>query len=505
LTAVALQAAEGGSLQMLGLVETLLAGELDQKTGRFRAAKVTILFDLADCTKFRYRIANPKMGGYFSRRLNATEAAAEDDGVCALTGQRAPLQAGPMPKPLLPVLGPTVLMSMNPDTPCQRRYRRIGNDVFPAGRETVSDLNAALVQLTKPDRKGKNWMPVPGITKKKSNLLLVYLESSPLLAHRIAELFSGADQSDELYSKLCEEVCKALQARAASDSDLLHVLVLNKIDPGRVQVELNEAFTAEQVIRGSEEWRQGARNRPVLTLQNEDYVPSPTDVMRCLQMKWERGGATHADAPGCRLTEVFDVLVTGRSGSGESAALLLGMTLRRSSALLAAIGHATHRGGKEAWKNFSRDVGRNPVIAASLLGITLNKLGYKKETYMQDPAFLVGRFLSLADTLHAEYSKEVRKDLPPQLLGNALIPTAIGDPSKGIARMGRLRVYQAWAKKSGTALARWSCGEMGKIAAEVAAKLPKRRLNDAEQAQLLLGYLARAEKEETAIAEGVNQ
>lgn len=55
---------------------------------------------------------------------------------------------------------------------------------------------------------------------------------------------------------------------------------------------------------------------------------------------------------------------------------------------------------------------------------------------MQEPAFLIGRFLSLADTLHAEYSRSVRKgDMPPQLLGNALIPTAISDPNKGLARM----------------------------------------------------------------------
>ena len=114
---------------------------------------------------------------------------------------------------------------------------------------------------------------------------------------------------------------------------------------------------------------------------------------------------------------------------------------------------------------------------------------------MAEPGFLLGRFLSLADTLHAEYSKEVRKDIPPQLLGNALIPTAISSPAKGLARMlERIRVYQAWARKSGTPLGRWSCGEMGKIANEVAPQLPDRRLNEAEQAQLLLGYLARSEK-----------
>jgi hypothetical protein len=116
--------------------------------------------------------------------------------------------------------------------------------------------------------------------------------------------------------------------------------------------------------------------------------------------------------------------------------------------------------------------------------------------------------LSLADTLHAEYSKTVRDDTPPQLLGNALIPTTISDPNKGLARMlQRIRIYQAWARgKKGTGLARWSCGEMGRIADDLAGKLRSGRLNDPQQAQLLLGYLARTErKEEKENEEGANQ
>lgn len=490
-----LRSAETGAAQMLAIVETLLAGKLDKKTKRLEEAKVPILFDLADCTKFRYRVASPRMGAYFSRCLNATEAVGAASGTCALTGFTMPLETEKMPSPRLPVLGDTVLMSMNPDTPCQTRYGRIGTEVFPLGKKTSSDLNSALVQLTKADRKRKNWMPVPGSAKKKLNLLLVYLRSTPLLEANIAELFTGPEESDELYLTVCANVGEALRGRAAHDSDLLQVFVLNKIDPGRVQVELNESFTAEQVIQGGAEWRQGATNRPSLPLKNDDDVPSPTDVMRCLQMMWERSGASYSDAPGCRLSEVLDVLIAERPAGQASARRLLRLTLQRASVLLMAIGHAAHRGGKEAWKGISREAGRYPVIAASLLGIMLDKLGARKETYMAEPGYLLGRFLSLADTLHAEYSKEVRGDLPPQLLGNALIPTAIADPNKGLARMlQRIRVYQAWARKSGTKLARWSCGEMGKIANEMAPQLPARRLNDAEQAQLLLGYLARSEK-----------
>jgi hypothetical protein len=285
--------------------------------------------------------------------------------------------------------------------------------------------------------------------------------------------------------------------------------VLNKIDPGRVQLELSAEFTAEQAIRGAAEWTRGAANRPQMPLSDNGFVPSPDEVMRCLQMMWERGGASYSNAPGCRLADVYSVLIAGRLAAEGSARALLSLTLQRTTVLLIAVGHAAHRGGREAWKSISREAGKNPVIAASLLGITLSKLGHRKEIYMQEAAFQVGRFLSLADTLHAEYSKAVRDDIPPQLVGNALIPTAISDPNKGLARMlQRIRVYQAWARgKKGTGLARWSCAEMGRIADDLAGKLRSGRLNEPQQAQLLLGYLARAErkKEEKESEEGANQ
>ena len=50
---------------------------------------------------------------------------------------------------------------------------------------------------------------------------------------------------------------------------------------------------------------------------------------------------------------------------------------------------------------------------------------------MSDTAFLLGRLLALADTLHKEYCRRFRKgDVPLQLLGNALIPVAAANPEE---------------------------------------------------------------------------
>ena len=120
---------------------------------------------------------------------------------------------------------------------------------------------------------------------------------------------------------------------------------------------------------------------------------------------------------------------------------------------------------------------------------------------MKEPAYRLGRFLSLVDTLHLEYCKRVRKgDIPPQLLGNALIPLATSDPEKGLARMlERIRIYQAWAQKSDSGLARWALGQIGELTPPLADELKKlTRLDDAARAQLLLGYLAQSEKKQVA-------
>jgi hypothetical protein len=490
----AVRSAAAGSADLLKLVERLLT-EYDPK----KDLKVPILFDLADRAEFRCRIASARMGGYYSRRLNATATGSGDEGRCGLSGATMPLVRDKTPSPRLPVLGDAVIMAMNPDTPCQTRYGRTGMDVFPLGERTAADLDAALKHLTSPSREGKNWKRVPASVSGKWHLLLVYLENDPDLEAEIAEVFSGSEAAERTYESICKEVCNALEARPANESGLLRLFVLNKIDPGRVQVELSGSFTAADAVQGSNEWIEGAANRPLLCFKDDAPAPSPFGAMRCTQTQWERGGASSADAPGCRLAEVYDLLIAGREGTRQSAQHLLRLVLERADGLLVGVGDAAHRGDKKVWKRLGRDATKQAALAASLLGIALMKLEERKERYMTDAAFLMGRFLSLADTLHVQYCKEVRKgDTPPQLLGNSLIPTAIQDPSKGLARMlERIRIYQGWARTRGTPLARWSCAEMGKVAADLAERLPRgRRFDDTEQAQLLLGYLARTESSE---------
>ena len=496
LTKAAVEAAEEGSLKLLETVEVLLAGRYDRDKGEFKEAKVPVLFDVADYACFDCRVADPRMGEYYSRRLSAPYGEEGEAGRCSLTGRDMPLETDKLPSPKLPVLGPTVLMSMNPDTPCQRRYGRIGTEVFRVGKKTAAELNSALVQVTAPEREFKNWERVPGPLKGKSNLLLAYLEGAPLGDEEWASLFAEPEEAEENYGEICGRIAAALRGRESHGSERIRLFVLNKISPGQVQVELSRTFTAEQVLAGGREWEIAARNRPEPVFRAEPEVPFPSQVVRCTQAAWIRGGKEATEAPGCKLGEVYDLLIADMEGAEGSARALLRLVLRRTVRLLGALGHAYHLGGEQIWKRFGKGAGERASVAVSVLAIALRKLGMRKEAYMKGAAYELGRFLSLVDILHRQYCLEVRKDVPRQLLGNAMLPRTMTNPKKALGQMwNRIRIYQGWAQRDGTRLARWTLGEMGLRTPGLAEGLAE-RMDDAGKAQLLLGYLARWEKKE---------
>ena len=116
---------------------------------------------------------------------------------------------------------------------------------------------------------------------------------------------------------------------------------------------------------------------------------------------------------------------------------------------------------------------------------------------MHSAPFLVGRTLALADTLHKEYCRHVRNNqIPPQLLGNAIMQVALDNPVSGLARLSaRIGPYQAWANTAdgeGVGLAKWALAQLGRVTKELGSIPLAAESDNAARAQMLLGYLARA-------------
>ena len=135
---------------------------------------------------------------------------------------------------------------------------------------------------------------------------------------------------------------------------------------------------------------------------------------------------------------------------------------------------------------------------------------------MKTKAYLLGNLFALSDELHLLYCKYARTSeenrkkgdflIPPQLLGNALMNTALESPGRALSvYCQRILPYQAWARTNKTEvvkLTNWMNKKLGEIAFELASTLKDEgfgsRPNDSEKAMLLLGYLAGARKEEEA-------
>lgn len=115
---------------------------------------------------------------------------------------------------------------------------------------------------------------------------------------------------------------------------------------------------------------------------------------------------------------------------------------------------------------------------------------------MESTPFLVGRLLSLADQLHFQYCMHVRnKQVPPQLIGNAIMSTALETPERALALFAqRVLPYQAWARTysdENAGLIHFFLKELSETSSALAqTNLSERQVSDADKAQMLLGYLA---------------
>jgi hypothetical protein len=187
----------------------------------------------------------------------------------------------------------------------------------------------------------------------------------------------------------------------------------------------------------------------------------------------------------------------------QAAHHMLDLTLRRLGPLLMGVFGAMYTGDMQRWDEYPARSRETALRAVSTLGILLDAIGRRKETYMSGTAFLVGRLLSLADTLHREYCKHMRGgDIPPQLIGNALMPVAADNPKDAVDRLReRMNIYKAWADRGGGEeyrLAKWAVGQMGQICHHLLQLLLPTETDQTFRAELFLGYMARPPTEKGA-------
>lgn len=506
----------GVNEQTVDLAAIILVG--DKKEGKKKiVCDIPLFFDISDWNKYCYRVADPEMGVLVGKCLSQESSDMESTvGMCALEGIVKLLHSGPYPDINLPAIGRTYLFSMNEDAECHRHYGKISSSIFPASRDAVKAMHSALEWSVDESRKGKTWQRIPNI-KRKQDLVIAYLEEMPEppaeLASCISEFDSKESEMKEAdYEERASAVCKALEGeKGLNKNSKVNILVLTKVDEGRGQIVLSEMYTVGNIIESIKQWQIASKNHPHFSVllpgkkgektdPVEPFCPSPTEVIRCLQNQWVRNGFDKCDVPGIALRHVYDLFLGREHLSQESARMTLSLMLQRLRQLL--IGFATADDARNI-KGDLPEARRTVLVGISVLAIILYKFGIKKEDYMKNPAFYIGKLLAFADGLHAQYCKLQMKrkgDLPPQLIGNAVLPVAFENPNRALALLGdRLRIYYAWGTKvqgDEYKLVKWMMSEIGKISAELENVSFPSMADDAVKAQVLLGYLARSKSEE---------
>ncbi|MGK9478013.1 hypothetical protein [Melioribacter sp. OK-6-Me] len=540
------------------LLENMLIGNKWDNKKQEYVAETPLILEVSDWENFSIRVASPKFEYFASMCLfkiqdnSANQENIHNKGQSALSGEVTILEDDKFPNPKLPVIGNTYLFSVNDQTPCQTRYKKSSTEIIPIGRKEANAIQDSLNWITENSRKGKTWYPVPGLNDKK-DLLIAYIVSKPDINVNKAHLLGGVSKnqfSESNYEATAKAVFDALKGKdVIRANDLIRIFALRKADPGRTQVSFQRIYSISELIQADELWRISAKNHPnyylpfsrkeiesIITKQNiksesishflnkkesnavflSPWCPFPADLVQITLKQWTKFGRRTNSINGISLGDVYDVFFDIRNQRTQLTNNLLTITLQRTQSLLLGLGNADHKSGISIFysetksKSLESEAKFTALKAVSILSIYLYKLGIKKEYYMNDIFFNIGRFLSLVDTLHFEWckcvrggypeksEKEWRKAIPPQLLGSAHLTIALDNPVSAFDILSRrINVYKDWTRKESgekVKLARWAVGEIGKISDLLAKKNLPTCTTSIERVQILLGYLAKPEK-----------
>ena len=137
---------------------------------------------------------------------------------------------------------------------------------------------------------------------------------------------------------------------------------------------------------------------------------------------------------------------------------------------------------------------------------------------MEDYPYLYGQLLKVSDELHVLYCRVMRKgEVPMQLAGGSLYQAAGETPVRTLSLLAqRMNPYIIWAKSYRTKevyeekIESWRAGWLLDLYENIATKLyrvwsQEMHFNDAQKAQLFIGYLAAFPKKDGGIVTKTNE
>jgi hypothetical protein len=480
----------------------------------------SLVAELADRSAFEYPAMHPRVQSWMNSRFQdsstAPEAATQRSEDVALDAYAlsADRVEDSFPAVRLPILGNVILRSMSTESPCQRRYGVADAQSCRVGQVSRQAMKNSLEWIAHPDRREKTWSDISNLSGG-SAVLFAYpselLDVDSELAGLIVGLADSNDTDGTTFSACASRVISSLtKLTHESPTTEIRIFVLTKPDGFRTKVLNSACYSVDRMLESASDWKSGCANIPALMIRqfgatkgdkpfwSAATTPYPGQFVQCLNTVWERSGTHATQTHSFGIADGLALLLDRGPVLQASVKRALRCVVANSLSLILALGQAHNQGRAHP---MSKKDGKQAQMLPCVFGLLLAKLGRMKGEYMTGPPFLVGRLLSLADQLHVQYCHGVRKgQIPPQLAGNALMTTAMESPQKAVVLLWqRIKPYYAWAQTvqggDEVRLAKYFLGQLGRISSELKDTELPTRCGDPEKAELLLGYLARAEKD----------
>jgi len=508
-------------------IKELLVGNFNDRTRKYVASCMTY-YDVYETADFTNLVASSVTQQALINLLNSenkSKIKSEDQHIVSpLTGKRCAAIKDKYPNPNIPLLGLTYLYSKKADTPCLTRYKLSGISAYQAGKNEVIAINDAIAFFTDRNRENKSWKAMSDSNSKKPNLLLAYLPDEPLNDAYLAQILGDPsdyeseeelrEETESAYDALCRQVLGNMKSVINKNpQSQINLILLETLDPGRKQIVYENTLTVKQFRNNILLWSEAAKNHSNIKIRvrkkNEivEYkpiCPGPNDICQLLKINYTRFGSLKPmKQSAVSLHDIYSLYMPQKNVVLQDDVFLydiLCRVIKKTAQMLGDVGQQLTLEYVLPSTSESHILAKWVTVSISLISILLWRLGVRKENYMLETPFNVGQFLQLSDLLHKEYCIQVRNSgnkaapLPTQLMGNEMLVIASENPIEGLNRLrDRMKIYLAWANTAtgeGAGLVKWILARYGEVSTKIAVSGLPEQFNAAEQAQVLLGYLA---------------
>jgi|GEM_PF-6741996 len=419
-------------------------------------------------------------------------------------------------------IGQIKLFAAYDKIPCLMRYRLESVNLFPAGHKARELARKTLEYILDRNRKGKTWISLRKY-ENRGSLAFAYCTKLGNIDNDPIKIFDIDDDDGKESIYISEEATKTALKTLEGISDCepgaeIFIGIIAQVDKGNTKALASRHYPLQYYISGAIDWQHGCTNIPEVAIPrfvkngkafNGALPIYPIRAIWLLNSAWRQNGelTTRKKEPISKRfasSDALDLLFEKGDKIHVQVDTALENILDKSknALIMARLKAELDKIGKGNKVDFKDSEYLH--MLPTLYGLLLFKKGIRKEDYMKEDVFYLGKFLAVVDKLYIQYSLDVRNgDVPLRLLGNDHVSLALQNPLEAFLALSRRleHPYISWAKRvRPDTIPRQAAKNCLKDIAELTYKLAENRIpneiDDDGKAKLILGYLSYNAKEE---------